>query len=97
MKIKILMLLFCATFFSFAKEINLVLSYNTYFSEGGYTYFEVYYKLDPTSLKLIEENGKFKGGVEITITFSQDDKIVNYDKLLIPINSPKEEKGMILL
>ncbi len=93
MKFKILMLILGTTFFSFAKEINLVLSYNTYYSPQGYTYFEVYYLLDPTSLKLNKEDGMFKGGVEITVTFSQNGEIINYDKLLIPINCNQEEKN----
>jgi len=93
MKFKILMLILCTSFFSFAKEINLVLSYNTYYSEGGYTYFEVYYLLDPMSLTLIEEKGKYSGGVEITITFSKDNQIVNYDKLRIPISSTENTKN----
>ena len=86
MKFKLLIFFLLVNYFSFGKEISLVLSYNTYYSEKGYTYFELYYLLDPTSLELMQEGSQFNGAAEITVTFSHGDKIVSYDKLLISVN-----------
>jgi GWxTD domain-containing protein len=97
MRIRLLAFFTIFTFFSFAKEINLVLSYNTFYSEKGYTYFELYYLLDPTSLTLIQEDGLLKGGAEITVTFSQGDQIINYDKLLIGVAQDSSALGQGIL
>ena len=86
MKFKLLIFFLLINYFSFGKEINLVLSYNTFYSEKGYTYFELYYLLDPTSLELISEGHQLKGAAEVLVTFSNGDEIVSYDKLLIAVN-----------
>ena len=86
MKFKLLIFSLLINYFSFGKEISLVLSYNTFYSEKGYTYFELYYLLDPTSLELIQEGAQNSGAAEVTVTFSKDDEIITYDKLLIAVN-----------
>ncbi len=97
MKFKLLIFALLINYFSFSKEISLVLSYNTYFSEKGYTYFELYYSLDPNSLELIQEGSQNTGAAEVTVTFSKGDAIVSYDKLLIAVNQDTNAIGQSIL
>ena len=85
MKIRFLIIFSILSLAISAKSIGLILSYNTYLSAEGNTYLEVYYLLDPLSLKFIQDGKSYQGEVEITLTFSQGENIVNYDKLKIPV------------
>ena len=68
-----------------AQNANVLISYNTYMSQTGLTYLEVYYLLDPLSLELQTTGVGYEGSVEITLTFSQGEDIINYDKFGFPV------------
>lgn len=97
MKLKLLIFSILFTTLAFGKDINLVLSYNTYYSEEGYTYFELYYLLDPNSLELEANGAQNKGAAEVVVTFQKDGKILNYDKLRIAVNQDTGVFGQTVL
>lgn len=86
MKIRLLTLFVFFTFISFAKDIKVDISYNTYLTSAGKTYIELYYLVDPTSVSLIQKDSTFKGAIDITLLFTRGENVINYDKLRIPVS-----------
>ena len=72
----------CLAQISVGKQLNVAIYFNQFLNPAGETYVETYFSLDPRSVVLQQnENGNWQGGIEILLTFEQEEKIVAYDKL----------------
>ena len=82
--------LFFFSYFSNAKNLNGFLSYSTFLSPVDGPYVETYLSILGNSVNYIkQENGKFKGTIEVTMIFRNDDEIVDF--LKYEVYSPEVE------
>jgi len=71
-----------------ARNIQAELMYSVFYSPEHGNYFETYLLIKGNSLKFVKTgNGKFSGGVAVSMIFSQDDKVVDFEKY--EISSPE--------
>lgn len=70
-----------------AKNLQAHLAYATFYSPEEGPYIETYLSINPNSIRYEETvDGKFKGAVEITLIFKQEEKVSAFDKYVL--NSP---------
>ena len=86
--IVLLVLVAHAGAFAIPKYVQAQLFYSKFYSPGDGPYIETYLSVVGSSVKYVStEDGKFQGKLEVTMIFSQDENVVNFDKyeLLSPV------------
>ena len=83
-KILILLILFLVAFAGYSKKspyLQAQLFYSKFCAPVDGPYIETYLSVVGNSVEYVKnENGKFQGKIEITMIFSQDGKVANFDK-----------------
>lgn len=75
-------------------QLRAIFSYSLFLSPPSSPYVETYLAIDAASLMLpVQSNGKLQGEVEITIMFEQNEKVVDYEKLLLKSPELDESPG----
>ncbi|RLD77572.1 MAG: hypothetical protein DRJ15_13275 [Bacteroidetes bacterium] len=66
---------------SYSQTLQAYMSYSLFSSPVDGPYIETYISVYGQSIQYVQkENGKFQGGVEVTIIFREGENIVNFDK-----------------
>ncbi|PLX11755.1 MAG: hypothetical protein C0598_07395 [Marinilabiliales bacterium] len=80
-RVLIFLTLFLISSISFAGGLKAYMSYASFNTPDNEPYLETYLTVKGSSIKhIINENGKFQGGVEVQIIFRENDSIVNFSK-----------------
>jgi len=81
---------------SYSQNLQASMSYSLFNSPVDGPYIETYLSVYGQSIEYVQnENGKFQGGVEVTIIFRQGENIVNYDKYEVLSKELDDTTGFI--
>ena len=83
-KTHFLLILFLCTIQLSAKKIGIDISYAQFMNDSDEGYLEIYFALAGNSIDFAKINdGKYQGGVEVTVAVKQDSTFITADKFLL--------------